>query len=223
MSRRRSTNTLRPRDDGRSSAKPLEAIDAFERSITLIRQRLLVVKSVDQTLPALVQAERISFQVRKIVEGVAFLALSAAELRNRHPLVQQRTKDADQILSWLDSKQMLELPSAQRASESEDPGYAAVFRGAGPKDLDLAALKTMFSRASAMVHERHPERLTPERVNRELAVLKEDGQRLYEWLWLHIMFLKGEAILVQMGQFGTPSFIQPLVREGGLPEGFQTP
>jgi hypothetical protein len=65
----------------------------------------------------------------------------------------------------------------------------------------------MFSRASALVHERHPERLTKEALVTELQELERDARDLRHWLWNHIVFLGKEGLLVQMGMFGSPSFV----------------
>jgi hypothetical protein len=45
------------------------------------------------------RAERFALHVRKIVEAVSFAALSAAEFKNTSQLLQQRTKDASQVLA----------------------------------------------------------------------------------------------------------------------------
>lgn len=75
----------------------------------------------------------------------------------------------------------------------------------------------MFSRASALLHERHPERLLEAQVIAEREALESDLQRLRDWLWLHVMFLKSKGFLVQMGQHGTPSFMTDLTRLSDLP------
>src|SRR4051794_32612549 len=85
--------------------------------------------------------------------------------------------------------------------------------------MDVPALRAAWSRASALVHERHPERLDGATVATEITLLEEDARKLKEWLWLHIIFLRGEGFLLQMGQFGTPSFFVSLTRAGDLPEG----
>jgi hypothetical protein len=78
----------------------------------------------------------------------------------------------------------------------------------------------MYSRASSLVHERHPEQLTDTQIESELKAIELDASRLRNWLWLHIMFLRGEGFLVQMGQFGTDSFMVSISKIGDLPDDF---
>lgn len=167
---------------------------------------------------SLIRAERIALHVRKIVEAVAYAALSGVEVRNRHTLAEFRTMDADKLLQKLFRKGLLRLPTAQRLGPPQD-GFAMILEGgagaAKGLDLDKDALLGIFSRASALVHERHPERLSGEKVTAELAAVELDYQRLRDWLWLHTMYLTDAAFLIQMGQYGTSSFMVNLVRERG--------
>ncbi len=206
------------------SSIPIDALDpgaAYHATMILIRNRFLAIaSSVDDEQP-LTRAERIGLQVRKIVEGVAYGCLSGVEYRNQQTLADQRTKDADKLLVWLISKNLLKLPCAQRIEPSPSPEYEAVLAGAGEFDLNAGYLRSAYSRASALVHERHPERLSTSTVVAELAAIEADAERLRSWLWLHIMFLRGEGFLVQMGQFGTPSFMVPLTREADLPSNIE--
>jgi hypothetical protein len=157
----------------------------------------------------LVRAELIALNVRKIIEGVVFASLSAAEIRNQRLLAQQRTKDPDKLLKWLRDKGLLHLPSAQRMGTLE-PGFAAVLEGgkgaAAGLDVAPSELLSMYSRASALVHERHPESIVSERLSKELAAIEADLCRLKNWLWLHIMFLSGTGYLVQMVYKPHPSW-----------------
>jgi hypothetical protein len=132
--------------------------------------------------------------------------------------LQQRSKDADKLLSWLHSKSMLVLPSAQRLEPPPSAEYRIVMAGAGSEDLARDDLKSMYSRASSLVHERHPEQLTSTQIENDLNSIERDASRLRSWLWLHIMFLRGEGFLVQMGQFGTESFMVSIKKMAELPE-----
>ena len=78
----------------------VSAKEAYVRSMTLIRSRLLAIDSLSGTEAPLLRAEMLALHVRKIVEGVAFSALSACEIRNAQELREQRTKDADKLLTW---------------------------------------------------------------------------------------------------------------------------
>jgi hypothetical protein len=204
-----------------SANSPLVEIEpaaAYESSMMLIRQRFLAIERTDAAETPLVRAEQIGFQVRKIIEGVAYGALSAAEVRNKQVLSQQRSKDADKLLSWLHSKNMLVLPSAQRLEPPPSDEYKIVMAGAGSEDLALNDLKSMYCRASGLVHERHPEQLTSTQIENELNAIVADASRLRSWLWLHIMFLRGEGFLLQMGQFSTASFMVSISKIGDLPD-----
>lgn len=195
----------------------LDPVRSYERSMSLIRARLISIEALPLGEAPLLRAERIALQVRKIVEGVAFAALSAVEHRNKNILSEQRTKDADKLLSWLDHRQLLRLPSGQTLEASPSVEFKCVFSGAANQDMKLEELKSAYSRASSLIHERHPERLTDEQILIEGALIEEDARRLRGWLWLHIMFLRGEGFLVQMGQHGTPSFFGSIMRVGDLP------
>lgn len=201
----------------------LDPAESYERSMTLIRERFVSLDSFPIEEASLVRAERVAFQVRKIIEGIAFAALSAVEHRNRQTLANHRTKPADKLLKWLADKQLLRLPSAQRLERSSFLDYKAVFNGAAAQDMDLGQLMDAYARASSLIHERHPERLTPERIASGRAAIEEDAHRLRSWLWLHIMFLKGEGFLIQMGLCGTSSFFVPLTRVGDLPADLRAP
>lgn len=184
----------------------------------LIRSRFVALEPEISGEAPIVKAERYALQVRKIVEGVAYGALSAVEHRNAQVLREQRTKDADKLLTWLDQKSLLRLPSAQRIKPPISEDHKFVLEGAGSEDWTLDMLKQAYSRASALVHERHPEQLENNDIRNELDALVQDATKLRSWLWLHMMFLKGEAFYVQMGQFGTPSFITSLTRLADVPE-----
>ena len=115
------TNRSRNKETSKTTPFPeIEPAAAYENSMMLIRERFLAIDRTDPSETPLVRAERIGFQVRKIIEGVAYGALSAAEVRNKQVLSQQRSKDADKLLSWLHSKSMLVLlsPAAIRTSRS---------------------------------------------------------------------------------------------------------
>ncbi|RWO81627.1 hypothetical protein [Mesorhizobium sp.] len=186
----------------------------------LIRWRFVLIEESGSAGSNLLRAERVALQVRKIVEEIAFACLSAVEERNRQALLNIRTKDADAILAWLERKGLLRLPNAQRIGEPTPFARMTLEGGAGLAkglDLDAGTLKAMFSRASALLHERHPERLLEAQVIAEREALESDLQRLRDWLWLHVMFLKSKGFLVQMGQHGTPSFMTDLTRLSDLP------
>lgn len=212
MRKRAASNTAHSQ---RMSA-PMPPMHAYEAGMGIIRQRFMLVDGLAGENP-LVRAEQIAFQVRKIVEMVAFSALSAVEYRNRETLAAQRTKDAGAILAWLNKKSMLKLPHAQRVTPSSDPSYKAVFIGHPSANIGGDELASMYSRASALVHERHPERLTVSVIDEELRGMEDSARRLRDWLWLHIIFHQGEGFLVQMGQFGSASFFGSIGRVGDLP------
>jgi hypothetical protein len=201
-----------------TAPQKLEPARAYEASMALIRTRLTTLSATEANGNLLARAETFAFQIRKIVEGVAFGALSAVEHRNRSLLKEQRTKDADKLLSWLAKKNLLELPSAQRL----DPPigeFNIVLSGVAERNLTVDQLSAAYGRASALIHERHPERLTVTRLQAELSSLEDDARSLRSWLWLHLMHLRGEAFLIQMGMFGTSSFFSSLGRVSGLPDG----
>ena len=82
--------------------------------MAIIRSRLLSLTPIQPKVSRLVLAEHLAFQVRKIIEGIAYAALSAAERKSSQLMTKQRTKDADKVLRWLATKNLLRLPSAQR-------------------------------------------------------------------------------------------------------------
>jgi hypothetical protein len=190
----------------------MEPGPAYEILMGTVRNRLLSLNVDVNEETMLNRAERFALHVRKTVEAVSFAALSATEFKNKSQLLQQRTKDASQVLAWLDQKRLLRLPEAQRVTPSSDPQFGAVCEGNPQANIGVAELQGMFSRASALVHERHPERVSQESLNRELQGLEKDAQYLRQWLWNHIVFLGGSGFLVQMGMFGNTSFMKLLTR-----------
>lgn len=186
---------------------------AYATLMGSVRGRLLILDMDVFGESELYRAERFALHVRKIVEAVAFAALSATEFKNKSQLLQQRTKDASQVLAWLDQKKLLRLPEAQRVTPSSDPHYQAVCEGNPSANIGVTELQGMFSRASALVHERHPERVSQEILKSELQVLEKDARELRRWLWQHFVFLGDNGFLVQMGMFGSSSFISLLGRQ----------
>lgn len=186
---------------------------AYETLVGSIRSRFLVLDVEVKDEAVLNRAERFALHVRKIVEGVSYAALSATEFKNASQLLQQRSKDASQVLAWLDQKKLLRLPEAQRVIPSTDPRWQVVCEGNPSANVGATELQKMFSSASALVHERHPERLSQEVLDRELQELEKDARSLRHWLWNHIVFLEGSGFLVQMGMYGTSSFMGLLTRE----------
>lgn len=189
--------------------------DAYYQSMVIIRSRLIAGETeIDNDTP-LARAERIALHVRKIIEGIAFASLSSVEVRNKQSFERVRTKDAVDILRWLNKKCLLKLPSAQRLGASV-PGYRMVLDGgagtAQGLDLSLQELERMYSRSSSLIHERHPERLSPDEIAKELATIQNNLQQLKQWLWLHVMFLRGDGFLIQMGKHGTDSFMVNITR-----------
>lgn len=89
---------------------------AYATLMGSVRGRLLILDMDVFGERELYRAERFALHVRKIVEAVAFAALSATEFKNKSQLLQQRTKDASQVLAWLDQKKLLRLPEAQRVT-----------------------------------------------------------------------------------------------------------
>jgi hypothetical protein len=196
----------------------MAAPKAYQITMEIIRERLVSLETPPANEAILLRAERIAFHVRKIIEGVAFAALSVAEHRNSRTLKELRKKDADKLLSWLNAKGMLSLPRASRPETTTLPDTKFGLRAALSENLSLEQLKAAYSRASALVHERHPEEITA-KLDTETVLIEEDARRLRSWLWLHIMFFPGGMFLVQMGQYGTTSFFTTHRGESDLPPG----
>ena len=194
--------------------RPLLPYTAYEVGMTVIRARLLYLDSKPADAHPLVAAEKIAFQVRKIIEGVAFAALSAVEYRNRQMMSDHRGKGADKLLIWLDKKRLLSLPSARQVEPAPEPtpvGCLGSLVEAPDRNMAVEQLRAAYSRASALIHERHPERFIPETIEAECFALEEDGRRLRAWLWLHVTSLHGEAFLLDMDKHGTNRFLARLV------------
>lgn len=184
--------------------------------MVIIRGRLIAGETDIDNDANLARAERIALHVRKIIEGVAFASLSSVEVRNKQSLEKLRTKDAVEILRWLDKKCLLKLPSAQRWGTPVPSCQMVLEGGAGAaQGLDMTSedLVKMYSRSSSLIHERHPEKLTPDEIAKELTEIEGDLKQLKNWLWLHVMFLRGAGFLIQMGQYGTESFMVNLTKE----------
>lgn len=190
--------------------------ESYAASMALIRARLASLKSKPEPESVLMRAERVGLHVRKIVESVAYACLSAAEIRNQRTLEKQRTKDADKLLSWLAAQRLLRLPNAQH--HEKQPGYRFVMSGAPENDMTMTDLKAAYNRASEIIHEKHPERISPDQLRGDLSRLEADAQRLHDWLWTHIMFIHSEAYIVQMDKFGTPDFVVPWMKVGEIPD-----
>lgn len=201
---------------------PLLPYTAYEIGMTVIRARLLSLETKPPDRHPLVHAERAALLVRKVVEGVAFAALSAVEYRNGQMMPELRNKDADKLLSWLDKKRLLRLPSARRVSPAAEPapvGCLGSLAEATEHDMTVDQLRSAYSRASALIHERHPERFLPDAIEAESTALEKDGERLRAWLWLHVVRFEDEAFLLDMERYGTPRFLGRLVPMAEAPPG----
>ncbi|WP_422011022.1 hypothetical protein [Reyranella sp.] len=93
---------------------------------------------------------------------------------------------------------MLRLPHAQIFRESLVSDIRVVSEGAQDKDWTKARLLDAFSRASALIHQKHPEELTDKYLAAAVLEIEKDARDLREWLWKHCIFLRDEAFLVQM-------------------------
>ena len=164
----------------------------------LICQRLHLLRTLSTDVPALTDAETVALQVRKIIEGIAFAALSGTEHRNKGTLIGLRSKDGAEIIRTLSKRKMLHLPCSQDFKSSADPAYRVIISGRGDRDMTADDLAEAFKLASQVIHERHPERLGPERLEQERSNLRAVAERLRDWLWTHMTLHNGEAIVVQM-------------------------
>lgn len=178
----------------------------YQIAMRLIHARLVAVGNpVEGSLP-LFRAEMVGVAVRKVVEGLAFAALSAAEHQNPKLPRSFRTKDANHLLSSLDSKGLLRLPEANDVLPPSDDTHVAIFQGRPERNLTVAKLKAMYSRASVVIHERHPERLTDQTIAQEVIALEQDVRDLRLWLWTHVTFIQKEAYAIQMNQINAQDF-----------------
>jgi hypothetical protein len=186
--------------------------DAYQRSMQLIRARFTTIESAFSIENDMVRSEQIALQVRKIIEALAYCSLSASEKVNNTILRDQRSKDADKLLNWLDAKNILRLPAAQIFRESNIPSIKVIIEGAPEKNWTKDRLLQAFSRASAQIHQKHPEDLTNRYLAAAVAEIEKDARELREWLWKHTMDLRGEAFLVQM-KFENPEHFLVSIRK----------
>ena len=108
---------------------------------------------------------------------------SAQRARNSsYELHQLRTKDADKILSNLNAKNLLILPVGATVEIDPTGKYFAILTKGVAPNLSFQELKAAFVSASAVVHERHPERLPPEAIAKMHAEMRDLAVRLDRWL-----------------------------------------
>jgi hypothetical protein len=187
--------------------------ELFEQTASLLAERILLLRAIPD-VPNYLHAETVALHVRKIVEGIAFGVLSALE-HGSLELSRQRTTDADKLLRFLNSKGLLRLPNAQDVRSGEG-GLAAIIMGAGVRDLSLHDLMQTFSLASSIIHERHPEKLSPAVTARLYSEIRTAAAKLDAWLWSHTFFFvdsktkQQKSFLIQMSLFGRPGFIHEL-------------
>ncbi len=199
---------------------------AYEQVMALIAVRFRwLSESIDSvvggsTYEAIRRAEAIAMDVRKIAEAVAFAVLSGVEWDGTVIPNRRATTRPLKLLRRL-SKVSARYPGMMRAQDVLVGGpldAKATFRGAAGRDVDLSRLEPMWGRASQLLHERHPERLTPERIRGESEALVEDARLLRSWLWNHLLFVgQGQCFVVQMGQLGRPGFFSTAQKVADLP------
>lgn len=198
------------------------AAQLYADSMGLICQRLHLIKSLPPGAPDLTDAETIALQVRKIVEGIAFAALSGTEHRNKEKMLNIRTKDGADIIKFLSKRGMLYLPTSQDLSSSSDPSYRLVLSGRGDRDMTDVDLIDAFKLSSKIIHERHPERLAMSELKRDRDCLRKIAEQMREWLWTHMVSHRGEAIIVQMGLYPRDGWCGTASKIAELPDETQT-
>lgn len=193
------------------------AVELYADSMGLICQRLHLLKNLPPDAPALTDAETVALQVRKIVEGIAFAALSGTEHRNNEALISLRSKDGAEIIRTLARRKMLHLPSSQDIRSSDEPDLRAILSGRGDRDMSAAELAEAFKFASQVIHERHPERLSLDQLQRERDRLRHTARRMRNWLWTHATTHNGQAIVVQMGLYPAEGWCAAVNKVAPLP------
>lgn len=178
--------------------------EAYTLSMSLIAQRFRVVENYATDEVSYLNAELHALQVRKIVEGVSYAALSAFE--HVHGDSGQRTSDAKKLLDWMVRKKLLVLPGAVTVERVSEASHSIRVTLSPARDLGPEFLDEAYVRSSDILHERHPERLDGSKLEGILRGLQADASRLRGWLWNHWMPLPDQAFLVQMGMNGTSSF-----------------
>ncbi len=192
-------------------------VELYAASIGLVRQRLQLLGGLPTESSPLTDAETVALQVRKIIEGIAFAALSGTEHRNKEALIGLRSKDGAEIIRTLARRKMLHLPCSQDFKSSSDPAYRVIMSGRGDRDITADELIEAFGLASRVIHERHPERLSPLKLEQEREALRAFAGRLRDWLWTHSTLHNGEAIIVQMVLYPAASWCVSASKIAPLP------
>ncbi len=186
----------------------------FIDSMSIITGRIQVFNELPEDASFVFVAESYALHLRKIVEGLAFAALSAFE-HTEGRLDHLHRKAPDALLRHLDKKGLLQLPRAYDIRQSDDRAYRAKLLPAPDRDLHVSDLYKVWDSASRVLHERHPERITKEALRETGAALRSDSARLRGWLWSHCVHFKGELFMVQMAKVNTDSFAASLKRPPG--------
>ena len=186
----------------------------FIDSMSIIAGRIQVFDELPADASFIFIAESYALHLRKIVEGLAFAALSAFE-HTEGRLDQLHRKDPDALLRHLDKKGLLRLPRAYDIRQSDDPTYRAKLLATPDRDLNVGDLYKVWDRASRVLHEQHPKRITKEVLQEIGTALRSDAARLRGWLWSHCVHFKGELFMVQMAKVNTEAFAATLKRPPG--------
>ena len=98
-------------------------------------------------------------------------------------------------------------PKSADVAQSPNPASTIIVTPRAERDLQPHDLYGIWTRASAHIHERHPERLTKETLEKAVAECGADASKLRSWLWSHRVHHKGQLFLVQMALAPQPGFV----------------
>jgi hypothetical protein len=154
----------------------------FQDAMALIAARLQLLQEWPADDRAYIfVVESYALHLRKIVEGLAFAALSAFE--HAEGLLQHlHRKDPDALLRHLEKKGLLALPTSADVARSSDPASTVIVTPRAERDLQPRDLYDIWTRASAHIHERHPERVSKESLEKAVVEFDADTSGLRAWL-----------------------------------------
>ncbi len=160
-------------------------------------------------------AETVCLQGRKIIEGIAYMALVATDHSLGNLKIPRDAKthwNAETIFVRLKKKKLTLLPSPSRMSKSDDLRYKFVFSGVPEYVLNYDDLIEMYRRFHKGLHEPNPY-VQPDEddfYKKLIPVLRQDIERLRNCTWIHFIGIKGQAFAVDLKNTHGVTAVVPL-------------
>lgn len=184
----------------------LPAPQRYANLMTLVILRLNEIQRLVSSELDLFSLEAVGSQIRKTIEAISYSALVSCEMETAHVPRQVRGLwNANEILRFLESKNLLTLPKRVEIldGKAENRSLYVVY---GKTEDQLEWLTEVYRQVHFFAHEANPYSqwqyyagLTEEFLFEQKSLAGEIHRALCRWLQQHVIQLKAEWYVVQLG------------------------